>query len=547
MKDTSAADRLLERVRFRLDLRSFARTASIIGLVLAGAGTAVVLIVRLLGLLAPDQENLWWLVGLIPATLLIAWLLHRRAGTAAAARAVDAHARTKDLFLTLTTLSTSAGAYQPLVEQAAERRSAEVDPVRVVPFHPWPAVKKLFLAGTVLAVTAALTPRLDPFGHVEAVQQAERQQEELQAVRRSARQRREQLKKKTRALEEAERELESRVAELKQDYRRMQPKQAQANARILTRHRSALSEQWKARSSESLRQMMNRPLSGQQMGSSRSQKMKQWLKELQEGRADSLQKELQNVRSTMQALMEASDPEERRKLAGRLRRQIQDLKKFASDQAASKELTSALRSALKALETVRPGRDESSETMTPEAMQALKESLELAQAELEQLARSAKDLKRIEDALRTIQMAQRLNTAGQLDGEKLEGCETLADYAEMYAQMMGDGFGGGGNQGSGGGKLAEYDDAGPEGYKDEKSRTHLKAGKILLSIRTKEYADDSELDPDTLREYQAGVESLQAGVQSAIEAEDIPPGYVDGIKSYSDSLEKIDGNPAATE
>jgi hypothetical protein len=36
------------------------------------------------------------------------------------------------------------------------------------------------------------------------------------------------------------------------------------------------------------------------------------------------------------------------------------------------------------------------------------------------------------------------------------------------------------------------------------------------------------------------VSSLKDGVQSAIENEEIPPGYVDGIKEYFDKIEDVD-------
>ena len=62
---------------------------------------------------------------------------------------------------------------------------------------------------------------------------------------------------------------------------------------------------------------------------------------------------------------------------------------------------------------------------------------------------------------------------------------------------------------------------------------------MLLSIKTKEYADETDFDPDTLRKYQSGVESLKDGVQSAIENEEIPPGYVDGIRNYFDKIEDV--------
>ncbi len=382
-----------------------------------------------------------------------------------------------------------------------------------------------------------------------AAEEEEEKRDEIRTIRKANEDRREQLKKKSRQADETGQQIENNVAQLKKDFRKMQPRKIESNAKVLTQHRSALGEQWKQQSSKELRKMLNRPVSRQQMGGSRTQKMNQWLKELQEGNSEGLRKELQKAQETMKALMEATDPEERKKLASELKKDLQDLKKFASDKAESKELASALSKALKALEAGQPRNGEQSDQqMSQESMEALAESLDLSKTELEQLARSAKDLKKLEDALKTIQQAQSLNQGGQMDGEKLEGCETLGDYAEMYAQMMGNQGEGGGpkekNEGGGGGAgeggETSEDDSDPEGYKDEKTKTRIKAGKVLLSIKTKEHAEETDFDPDALRQYQASIDSLKDGVQSAIENEEIPPGYVDSIKGYFDRIEDVD-------
>ena len=292
--------------------------------------------------------------------------------------------------------------------------------------------------------------------------------------------------------------------------------------------------------------MLNQPVSRQQMGGSRSKKMNEWLKSLQNGNTESLQKELQKAQQTMKAMMETTDPEEREKLAAQLKKDLQDLKKFASDKAGSKELASALSKALKAMEAAQPNSKRPGEPMDQDAIEALKESLELSKEELEQVAQAAGDLKKLEEALKTLQQAQNLNGRGQMDGEKLEGLESMSDYAEMYAQMMGEGGGlkdrNDGGAGVGEGGFSEEDDSDPEGYKDEKTKTRIKAGKILLSIKTKEHAEDTDFDPDALRQYQDSVGSLKESVQSAIENEEIPPGYVDGIKEYFDRIEDVDPN-----
>ena len=249
--------------------------------------------------------------------------------------------------------------------------------------------------------------------------------------------------------------------------------------------------------------------------------------------------------------METKDPEERKKLANQLQKDLQDLEKFAQDKAGSKELAKALSQSLKSLEACKnPGENPQGMELSKDAMEALKESLQLSEKEMDQVAQAAKDLKKLEDAMKILAKAEQLNQKQQLDGSKCEGCESLEDYAELYAQMMGDGQGDGtgngrkngkndGERGVGAGGESEYDDSDPEGYKTEKEKSQILAGKVLLSIKTKEYAEDLDFDPTTMREYRDSVSQLKSGVQAAIESEEIPPGYVEGIKGYFDKIEKV--------
>ena len=548
MPETPVAANLLSRVQLRLRLRSIASSGYVWGMVVLCAGIVTVLAVRLLGLVPRSHEQPHWFLLMPLLAAAGAGLCHRRIRQSTAAHAIDRHAHTKDLFLTLASLPSSAGEYQPLVAKSAETRAEEIDPGRVVTFRPWKRLSHLGAVAALMGLAVWLTPQLDPFGTVAAVEQQEQARDEIQTIHRANENQREQLKRKSRQAGQGSDEIENEVEKLKTDFRKMRPNGQKANAKVLAEHRSTLGDQWKSQSTDRLREMLNRPISRQQMGGSRSAKMNEWLSELQEGRTDSLRKQLQQAQQTMQALMEAKDPEERRKIQSQLKNDLQDLKKFASDRARSKELASALSKALKALEAGRPqNSDSASELMSQDAMEAVRESLELSEQELEQLARTAKDLKKLEDALKTLQQAQNLNNEGQLDGEKLEGCETLDDYAEIYAQMTGLGEaggekdineGGGGGAGKGGG--TPEDGSQPEGYRDEKSKARIRAGKVLLSIKTKEYAEEAEIDPDAVRRYQDSVKSLKDSVQSAIENEQIPPGYEDAIKKYFDSIENVD-------
>lgn len=547
MTDAPKSSSLLSRVQARLKIASFAKAAYISSLVVLAVSVVAVLAIRLLGLIPQSQESATWLLAIPAVVCLCAGLFQRRVETQQAARAVDEHARTKDLFLTLSSLSTSAGEYQPLVAATAEQKADQVVPTDVVPFQFGERLAKVIGVAAMLAVAVWLTPQLDPFGKVEAATKVEKQAGEIEAIRKEALSRKDKLKKEQDRAEEGSEELDSQVNKMKSDFRRMMPKKIDSNAKVLDSHRLDLGDMWKAVSNDQLSKMMNQPISKQQLGgSARSQKMNEMLKDLQEGKTDALRKELQKARETMQAMAEAKSPEERKKLASKLQKELQDLQKFSKDKAGSKELANALSKAMKSLEVCKncEGKDGEKGELSKDAMQALKESLELSEKEMEQVAQAAKDLKKLEDAFKTLAEAQKLNQKGELDGSKCEGCETLADYEELYAQMNGQPGEGEGNKGQnrgfGKGGEADYDDSDPEGYKKEKEKSQVQAGKILLSIKTKEYAEEKDFDPEKMREYQQSVGKLKSSVQSAIDTEEIPPGYVDGIKGYFDKIENVD-------
>jgi hypothetical protein len=191
-----------------------------------------------------------------------------------------------------------------------------------------------------------------------------------------------------------------------------------------------------------------------------------------------------------------------------------------------------------------------------EAAQAAEKSLELTKLELKEIAQSATDLKKLEEALKLLQMAKQLNDQEKLDGEETEGMSDLADYEAFYQELMaqlgltegdgqgegegdgegdGDGDGDGlGGRGIGRGGKAPEDDSIETDFRAEQSRSPVTAGKVLMSLKTKGLSDRG----DAKKEYRSAIEKVKQGVNEAIQQEQIPPGYVEGIQKYFNNLEK---------
>ena len=556
MPESPNSSSLLARVQSRLKVNSLARALYVSGLIVLGISFAAIVVMRLMGLVPQSQENPLWLLS-IPALMLVgASLFHRRVEQQTAARAVDSHARTKDLFLTLSSLSTSAGEYQPLVAMSAEDKAAQIQPTDVVPFNF--GRRLLVMAGVVgvFAVTVIFLPQFDPFGRVEAAAKTETLQKEMETIKKTTDERAKTLKKNKIAAAESRKMIEERIEKLKQDFRTMKPNKKQANTRVLGEHRMDLSEKWlTASASEQFRRMLKTPMNGSMAQSARKQKMNEWMEELKEGKADKLKDQLKQATEAMKQMAEAETPEEKKEFANKLQEQLQDLQKFARDKAGSKELNDALKKAMTALKAAKENSGEEAtaeqQKLAKEAMEALKDSLKLSEQEMQQLEEAAKEMKRLDEALETLRQAEKLNAQNQLDGGKCDQCESLEDYKELYSQLMQEGQGDSdqeknvnqGGEGQGRGGTTPEDDSDPEGYVDEQEHPQVAEGRILLSMKTKEYADKEEVDPNEFRKYAEAQQRLKGAVQSAIETEDIPPQYIDGIKGYFDKLEKADPSP----
>lgn len=539
MSDLPNVSSLVHRVLTRLRVSAIARSFYIAFVAVSVVYLVLLLVSRLTGLIA--AEWMTWQTTLVvpPVALLLAVLFHRRPNVSDSARHIDQHAHAKDLFLTVARLDVAAGGYQDLVRQDAESKSQGIQPAKVVPFRWQRRAGRLLVACVVLGV-ALLTPQFDPFGKVEAAEAKTRAIEELKQSQKATVARAEKLKK-DREDAEGQTETEKELRKLTDALKKMRPGKANKDkqAKILIDRKTDISKQHNLKNTKQLREMLSKQMADQNFGGQTSQKAKEWMKALKEGKADKLVAEINQLQKELKELAETKDPAERAKKARELKKKMQDMANFASDKANSKQLAQAIQ---RAMEQMEAGRE--NEQISEEAMKAAMESLELSKMETENLAQAAKELKQLEQALEAIQAARKLNDQERLDGSEMEGVDSIEDYAELYREMMGeDGERGPGGNGEGqgeGGPPAEEDDSTKTGFKKEESKQELQAGKNLLSWKTKGMSEAGEFKKDVAQ----SIRTVKQGVSEAIKKEEVPPGYVDGIKKYFDNIEETIDEPA---
>jgi tetratricopeptide (TPR) repeat protein len=484
-------------------------------------------------LVIPSEQFL--LVPLAALAIAGIWLaLRGQVTTSEAARKVDTHRGTKDLFLTLSMLDKSVGEYGPLVAGAAEQQAPSVRPALVVPFN-WQRRLGYAAIGAMMVALIFNVPQLDPFGTVAEAKEQDNQRQNLAQIQKANKIRIAQLEKELEDKEGGSPEVKKAIEGLKNSFRKAKANQQKLNRKMLAANQKDLGKKYQKIRAEKLKNLLSKASSSHQFGRKNDEMMRKWSRELQEGSTDSLQKEFEKLKDDLKRLSKTDDPIERAELMQKLQKRMKAMEKFASEQANSKTLAAALQRAQKQLEML-------DGELSEEARKALQQSLELSKLELEELAQSARDLKQLEQALKTLQMARKLNQQEKLDGEMCEGCSTLADYEELYREMMaesgmgeggeGDGEGTGGRGMGQGGKVDE-DDSVETGFKAERSKSQIVAGKVLLSLKSKGISDSG----DAKKNYLSAINRVKQGVSEAIETEQVPPGYHDGIKSYFDKID----------
>jgi hypothetical protein len=539
---------LLRRVIWRLYAVKMAWRTFFWFVALSLVYATLFLVARLTGMI-PDvfvPATLGWIPG---GALLLALLTSRRPSVEAAARRTDSQQGTHDLFLTLTMLDRCTGDYKPLVGRDAEQRARAIKPSIVVPFA-WEApavVRALSMPAIVglLALGVLFIPALDPLGLKAQAKEQEILQKRVAESRKETEKRKAQIEKQTDLDNENSEDVTQALEKLVADFQKMRKNEKIENAQRLAGNQKVLGEKWRKLNAEQLKDLMSEGELDQRFGGQDAEQMREWQRELQQGSSESFEKALDELQEDLQQLARTEDPIERSELLKKIEKKLREASDFATDKAGSQPMAAALQRALDQMEALKSA--ESGE-LSSEAMQALQESLELSQAEAQELAQAARDAKSLEEALQLISMAKQLNGQEMLDGEMGEGMQTIEDYAELYAQMMGE-LGEGGppeGEGMGEGGVAPEDDTVQTDFVDERSKSAVQKGKILLSMKTKGLSDTGE----ARKEYRAIVSDIKQGVAEAIEQEQIPPGYRDAIQKYFDQFEKVDpalsdGAPAA--
>ncbi len=393
MVEPTTADRLLTRVARRLAcagvLRQSAQAACVVGVAYA----LVVVIVRWwLPAVTTTMESPWTLGALAGIAIVYGVLRSGRDAYRRAARAVDAHACTEDLFLARAGLADGrvTPALAPVLEEQAQARARAIDAAAVAPWRlgrvagMWAAGVLLSTLALLFAPTASPSQPPPPPPANLAVKAAAK----IEALRK-----REVQAEKSPAVDAALAELRRTLAEL----------QATPTAQVRAELRQVehkLAELWqKAKAAD------RSARSSTSLGRGEQAKQAQWRQELAKGSVEGLRQELKDLA----AAAAAGDKLAQAAAAAR------EMRAFAK-QAGADGLREAMTDLLRQLESGDAG--------------ATDQLAERAGLELDAMQQAASDLAALEQALRAEQLASALD---QLDAGLPPGdlSAALAEYEEL--------------------------------------------------------------------------------------------------------------------
>jgi hypothetical protein len=487
-------------------------------------------------------------VAVVPgAAVLVAVILQRGISKFDAARLVDVRMKTKDLYLTAAMIEGTPGEFQPLISDEAESGAVGIRAGTVVPFDPWTKASHVAVALCLVLVGAAWLPQFDPFGQQADRRVAAERIKKLHEEKLAANQRVKMLKSQD-PKAKTSKEVGNALKELKNTFKQLKKDEQKQNFNKLNQQQKRISDQWK-KANQKLMKKTDKDRMMQQLGGKDEGKLQKWREELSQGKTDGLQKQIDQIKQIASDMKNEKDEIKRNKMQQDMAKKVQELSDFTKGSTSNKELNEAIS---KALEQAQQSGDKQS---AKEALDALKEQMNLTEQELEKLAQDIRDQKSLEDALRAIQQAKGANKKQDgVDGKQCQGCESLGDYQKLFEQLgggqgqngsqsgdtgnAGDGQGNGNKPGQGGiggegqgrgGIAPEVDQKAT--FKTEKVKQLIQAGKVLLEWKTQEKAD-----PGTAKiDYKKQVEKVKQGVSEAILQEQIPPGYHDVIQKYFDS------------
>lgn len=556
MTPTSSSAQLVNQVKSRLHLASLGSQAYRFFKYATAIYALYFVAIKLLGLL-PDHWASIYSVAAVPlAAALLAVIFHPRPTPADAAHRIDQRMLTKDLFLTQ--LSVGPTEFAPLVSREADRQAPGIRPQTVAPFDYGAKTLNSIGLAALLALAVWLSPQFDPFGFADAKLKQEQKQTQLDELAKKAETKKVEIKKAAARADLERKEQQAKLAMLRETFRTMDRNNQQGNQNKLQQQHKQMGQfakQKKSQHGDAVKQ--NNRQSLQKFGAVVDPKVRQWADQMRQGDVKPIKEHVGEIKALAQKLANAENDAEKQKLMQQMQQKMNQLQQAMQDGSSTQELNDTVQ---QAIDQMQAGQQSMSQQQMQQAMQQMQQSLDMSQMQMDQMAQSIQDMQELDQAMEAIESAMQANGQQSLDGSDCESCQGgMAQYAQLYNELQQQGQGGGGGQGggqgaelltrqgspggsgsgsgSGGGMggpgqgrggVAGYDDSINTQFKDERAKSKYQAGKILMSIKTRELSHKGEAQ----KEYEQAVATARQLADAAVQSDEIEPGYHEAIQGY---------------
>lgn len=415
---------LINKVRARQRVDAIVKNIHKFGLILLSVYLLVFLASRTLSLI-PDGFTLATVFVPLGLAMILAFAFTKEKERAHSAAALDDAVKSPDLFLTAELIESSAGDYQNIVLEQAQRRAENVNVQKVIPYQWSDQFRNIGIALGLLILMVAFLPQLDPFGYNEVRAAVVAQEKDLEKSERATAERKDILKRQEGLTKKS---VDTAMANLKMTYKDLKPKEVKQNLAKLNKEQKKVGEMWRKLSEKKLRQNLERKPQ-QKFGSGRDDKSEKWKKDLAEGKTEAINKAIDDIKKKIDELKNEKDAAKKQKLQSEIKKKVEEMKDAVGKGMNAAQAENSLKRALEELAMSDMGK------MSKESLEAMKKSLELTKKELEQLGDEVQALKEMEEMLESIQKAKQANQKKDgIDGKDLEGCESIQDYTKKYEE-----------------------------------------------------------------------------------------------------------------
>jgi len=523
-------NKLLNNISFKIRINSFIKSLYTYTFTLYVIYFLIILTSRLSALIPnffySTQINLITLLTLLLISFPLALITHKKPHISKSAKLVDKHHNSKDLFLTNTTIDDSFGEYQNIVRKHAEHEAKKVDPDKIIQIQYITQIRNLILISIIILLISLFLPQLDPFGKEKERKCTKQDEEVLKKINKSTLEKIKRIKKNGNDKNSAE--IKKLLENTKKGFNTLKKSEIINNNKKIKAMQQELNSAWRKKNDAKLRDKIETNIAKQSFGV-KNKEEENWKKELAENKFTALKKSAKALQKLAREISEMKDGKDKEEKKRQFRKKMKSLSRFFSSQLGSKSAQNAIKQALSQMNMKQTAKNRKA------IQDALNNSMELMNRELNRLDQISQDIKDLEMAMEAAQLAKQLNQLNQLKNTNRENLEEMEDYAEFYKKMMSQcqECKNGCKKGIRGGGIfpGENKDA-KMGVKKELSKSKLQPGKILMKWNVKSLGKRGDIK----EEYSNSVKKIKQGVSEAILKEQVPPGYHKSIKKYFNSL-----------